>query len=212
VEAPKATQATQGSADTPAQPSESAAEPAPQPDPEPAVIKLTGKGTRVSKKFTLTEGLAVFSMTHRGHSNFIVDLRSTDGSVDENLVNEIGNFKGSWPLFLDSAATYLLKVDADGPWTFTITQPRPTNVPTVTSFSGKGKTATQLFYLESGMKTVTLKHSGKSNFIVDVYGAANENLVNEIGNFDGSTVLDVSDSGGAIFSVEADGKWSISIE
>lgn len=181
------------------------------PEPEPAAIKVTGKGTRVSKKFTVTDGLAVFTMSHKGRSNFIVHLRSADGSVDEGLVNEIGNFKGSWPLFLD-AGEYLLKVDADGPWNFTITQPRPTSVDTVTSFKGKGKAATQVFFIEQGMRTVTLTHSGKSNFIVHIEGAASEGLVNEIGKFNGSTILDVPESGGAILSVEADGKWTIKIE
>ncbi|MDP2182042.1 MAG: hypothetical protein Q8K99_05660 [Actinomycetota bacterium] len=199
------------SSDEPVQVEEEPVETTPEPEPEPDPIKLTGKGTKVTKKFALADGLAVFSMSHKGSSNFIVHLRSVDGEVDEGLVNEIGKFNGSWPIFL-GAGDYLLEVEADGPWAFTITQPRPASVDVMTQFKGKGKTATDIFYLDAGMKTVVLKHTGESNFIVHVHGVADEGLVNEIGKFDGSVILDVPESGGAIFSVEADGDWSIKIE
>src|SRR5512135_309927 len=97
---------------------------------------------------------------------------------------------------IQNAGTYILDIQADGKWTVTIQQPRPTTAPSTTSFSGKGQTATQLFSLQSGLKIIKMTHDGTSNFIVhilDSNGNEVDYLVNEIGKFDGSKAEGIQD-------------------
>lgn len=85
-------------------------------------ITLSGTGQEATQSFHLNGGLTRFNMTYNGGHNFIIHLMNTvDGSTQEYLVNEIGNFNGS-RAFNVPAGDYILDVQASGPWKVIITQ------------------------------------------------------------------------------------------
>lgn len=183
--------------------------------PEP--ISLSGTSQQATDPFELESGLAILNMTHQGDANFIVDLLDKNGASVSPMgaANEIGPFEGSIAL-QTSAGEHLLDVQANGPWTIDIEQPRPSNAPETRSFSGNSKTATSLFELSGGLKKFDMTHQGDANFIVDLLdenGASVSmmGLVNEIGPFDGSKALSVPDDGIYLLQVEANGPWTIEI-
>ncbi|MCK4388487.1 MAG: hypothetical protein KAW00_06905 [Dehalococcoidia bacterium] len=101
--------------------------------------------------------------------------------------------------------------------TFVVVEP----VPAIITLQGTGATATETFALEKGLSIFHMTHDGASNFIIWLYdrdGYSIDLLVNEIGPFDGSTVVGVT---GQIFDaapgihyidVEADGNWEVTLE
>jgi hypothetical protein len=188
---------------------------APTPIPTIAPISLSGVGQQASHKFQLQQGLAIFKLTHNGSANFIVQLLDSNGKTIDYVVNEIGSFDGSKAEGIQNAGTYILDIQADGNWTVTIQQPRPTTAPSTTSFRGKGQVATQLFRMRSGLKTIKMTHDGTANFIVQILdnnGNAVDYIVNEIGKFNGSKAEGIQNDGIYLFDIQADGNWTISIQ
>ncbi len=201
--------------------------PEPQPEPAeeepppraPSPIDLSGAGAAATETFELEPGLAIFRMTHQGSANFIVDLLDENGArvAPMGLANVIGPFEGSQAVAVPSAGQHLLNVQADGPWTFRIEQPRPTDAPATTSFSGNSKTATDLFQLSGGLHTFQMTHQGDANFIVDLLDENGASvtlmgLVNEIGPFDGSQAVTVPEDGIYLLQVEANGPWTVQVD
>lgn len=155
----------------------------------------------------------MFQLTHNGRSHFGVWLKDSKGQDVELLANEIGSFNGSKAVGV-STGEYILDVSADGNWTVNITQPRQSSASDTRSFSGTGQAATSLFHLGDGLVKFKLTHSGESHFGVwlkDKNGEDVELLANEIGTFDGSKAVGVSDDQ-YILDVSADGPWAITIE
>lgn len=180
----------------------------------PKPIKLSGSSKQATKKFTLEEGLSIFEVKHSGSANFIVELLDNNGDTVELVANEIGSFNGSNAVGIQVKGKHLLNVEADGSWSITIKQPRPTSAKATSKFSGSSKKATGFFELGSGLKIFEMKHSGSANFIVellDIDGNTVELLANEIGNFSGSQAVSVSE-GVYLLDVDADGSWSISMK
>src|SRR6476469_11135271 len=94
-------------------------------EPETAAFKpisLKGKGKKVAK-FTIPEGVgAIADFTHKGRSNFIVDTVDANGDTLDNLVNAIGNYKGT--VLFDVGADeheVAFAIEADGDRTATPT-------------------------------------------------------------------------------------------
>jgi hypothetical protein len=180
----------------------------------PAAQTITGRGKTASKAFTVTEGMTLFRLQHRGQANFIVDLLTSSGQDVDNLVNEIGNFTGATANGLD-AGRYLFRVEADGPWTIRIEQPRPASgrgLPA--TVSGRGQSVAGPFQGVGEGVRFALRHRGQANFIVDVLdadGRDQDNLANEIGTFQGSTVNNVPD-GVFWLNIQADGQWTIALQ
>lgn len=193
-------------------------EPKPAPPPEPEPITLSGAGQQATEPFNLESGLTVVKMTHDGQANFIVDMLDEAGQpvAPMGVVNVIGPFEGS-TAFPVSAGQHLLDIQADGNWNITVEQPRPTDAPATTNFSGSSSQATELFQLSGGLHTFRMTHQGKENFIVDLLDAdgnpvAPMGLVNEIGPFDGSKATPVPDDGIYLLVVMADGPWTIDVQ
>lgn len=185
-------------------------------EPEPEAIVLSGIGPQATESFRPQDGLAVARMDHQGESNFIVYLLGESGEeIGPSMVNEIGVFEGS-SAFASTSGTYLLNVDADGPWTITLEQPRPQDAPATREFSGTGATATAQFTLPRGLARFQMTHEGESNFIVYLLNSeGNEvdvSLVNEIGPFNGSQAVRVPEAGTYLLDVDADGPWTIRVE
>lgn len=191
--------------------------PKPEPEPEPEPIALSGEASQATDFFELEEGLAVFDFSHQGQINFIATLLDEQGTeVGYALGNEIGTVESSSALRIQQAGRYVLDVDADGPWSATVTQSRPADAPERTSFSGDNNAATPLFFTDGGLKRVTATHQGQANFIVNMLDAEGREtayaMVNEIGSGEFSTTVTVPQDGLYLFTVEAEGPWTINIE
>ena len=194
-----------------------AAEPEPEPEPEPDPIDLSGNASQATDFFELEEGLAVFDFSHQGSANFIASLLDEQGTeVGYAIANEIGTIDSSSALRIPQAGRYVLDVDADGPWSSTVTQPRPAEAPEETSFSGDNNAATPLFSTPGGLKRVTATHQGQGNFIISMLDSEGREtafaMINEIGSGEFSTTVTVPQDGLYLFTVEAEGPWTINIE
>lgn len=191
----------------PTEPPTTAAPGAPRPQ------TISGRGKTATKPFRVTDGMAIFRFQHRGSSNFIVGLLTNRGEEIDNLVNEIGTTNGATARPLE-AARYLFNVEADGPWSIRIEQPRPGSgrgLPTTAK--GRGHSVAGPFQATGAGVRFELRHRGESNFIVDVLdvdGQSIGNLSNEIGSFEGSMVGDVPE-GVFWLNVQADGSWSVAM-
>ncbi|MCK5261717.1 MAG: PKD domain-containing protein [Thermoplasmatales archaeon] len=192
-------------------------------------ITLSGSGDDVTSSFNLKEGIAIFHMTHNGGRNFIIWLYNADtGEKEELLVNEIGSYSGSGIVGVTtgwsgaSPGRYLLDVTADGSWQVDIEQPNPSSATSLPqTFTGRGADVPSPFMLESGKGAVKFKmhHDGSRNFIIWLYhisGDREELLVNEISNYDGSTLVSVGGWTGAspgihYIDIEADGNWRVEV-
>ncbi|HEX6630638.1 MAG TPA: hypothetical protein VF048_06085, partial [Gemmatimonadaceae bacterium] len=76
-----------------------------------------GTGQQATALFPLPEGLAVFELTHRGESQFVVQLLDAEGNRVGELARATGPFEGSKALRIERGGRYLLDVTASGPWT-----------------------------------------------------------------------------------------------
>jgi hypothetical protein len=179
--------------------------------PQPQTI--SGRGKTATKPFRVADGMTVFRFQHRGQSNFIVGLLTSRGEEIDNLVNEIGTINGSTARAIE-AGRYLFNIEADGPWSIRIEQPRlgsGRGLPTTAR--GRGHTVAGPFQAAGAGVRFGLRHRGESNFIVDVLDGDGQdigNLSNEIGTFEGSTVGEVPE-GVFWLNVQADGSWTITM-
>ncbi len=189
-------------------------EPKPAPPSAPEPISLSGTGQQVTEPFDLESGLVVFDMTHqKGQGNFALELLDESGEMVDLPANVIGPFDGSSALGVKES-TYVLDVTADGSWSVTVKQPRPTDAPETRSFQGQSAAATEPFTLSGGLTRFEMSHSGEENFAVTVLDA-DGNMValpaNDIGNFEGSAAEQLP-GGIYVLDVEADGPWTIEIQ
>lgn len=87
------------------------------------------------------------------------------------------------------------------------------NAPIV--LSGTGQQASSKFHLDRGLKIFKMEFTGSGNFaifLLDSNGNKLELLVNEIGNFNGSKAVQITDSGDYLLDITADGSWKVTIE
>jgi hypothetical protein len=165
------------------------------PSPAPAAtfleFTLKGKGKKIAR-FVKPPTAAIAVITHAGKHNIIVDTIDTGGEEIDNLVNEIGKYKGT-VLFdeEDGDMSVAFKIDADGAWTIVV---KPVTAARVwdpsTTLKGAGDDVVHVQPASSGLVTLDLVFKGKHNFIVHAYSPDGvENLANEIGNFSGQVLL-----------------------
>lgn len=159
----------------------------------------------------------MIEMAHQGQTNFVVTLLDEQGrEVSCALANDIGTVEVSNAVHIAKAGRYILDVMADGPWQMTIRQPRPADPPEVSSFSGEGSAATELFSMSSGLKRVNFTHHGEANFIVSLLDEEGREvefaLANEIGNVQTSSTATILDDGIYLFQVQADGPWTLDVK
>jgi hypothetical protein len=157
-------------------------------------------------------------MSYQGERLFSARLL---GEPDEKesgvkLVSTIGSFDGSHAM-KTTAGEHLLNVRASGPWTITIEQPRPNNAPKTSHYTNTGKTATDFFELDKGLKRFDITHEGNRLFkvrLLDKTGAQvpRGRRVSEIGPYEGSTAIQVPKDDIYLLQIEADGFWSVKVE
>ena len=166
--------------------------------------KFSGKGDDVQNlPNDATSGIIV--ATHKGGSNFVIELIDDENSLVDLAVNEIGNYTGTTAFGLSSfmGEPKKLQIKADGAWTIRVV---PFDDAPPLPKSGKGDGVFK--YESSKASTWTINHKGKSNFSVSEYADSviMGLLVNEIGNYSGKVP---ASAGPAIIVVTADGTWTI---
>ncbi len=188
------------------------AEPAaPEPTPEPEPIALSGVGQQATEAFELKPGLVVAALGHQGQGYFSVTLLDGNGQMADLFGNGVGPFDGS-AAYGAVGGTYLLDVQADGPWTVTIRQPRPADAPETRAFQGQSAAASDPFSLPQGLSRFDMLHQGQGYFsatLLDSDGNMVDLLGNGTGNFQGSTAVSVPQDGIYVLDVQADGPWTI---
>ncbi len=174
---------------------------------EPEMIVFQGIGQNTTETFTLEKGISIFQMYHYGNSNFTIWLcNAGTGKRVDLLVNEVGIYIGSKfvgvtgePMQV-SPGEYLLEVAADGEWQVTIEQPRAFQASELPqTLIGAGDFVLPPFTLEQGTVKFEFSYDGNSNFAVwlcDNDGNLVNQLVNEIGAFEGSKTVEVTGAPG----------------
>lgn len=184
--------------------------------PKLTVTKLQGRGRQATKKFDLQAGLFIVRIKHEGNSNFIVRLLDASGREDQTIFNEVGRFHGTRGFELRRGSQCLIDVEADGAWQIEIVQPRPeTADPAPQVYQGAGYTVTPFVSLDEGLKIFKLRHAGDGRFaafLCNDQGRQIEQIVNVLGEFDGSKPYRVQEPGIYFLNVVADGKWEIEVE
>jgi hypothetical protein len=80
--------------------------------------KLHGKGSQVYRVLSVGTTEWTTKATHRGSSNFIVEMVGYgEASGSTLLFNEIGRYSGETIAETPDIATMLVAIEADGPWT-----------------------------------------------------------------------------------------------
>ncbi len=181
-----------------------------------APIEFSGHGDKVINNVNIPFGSYYAELTHNGDRNFISKLYYGEKSYDYfRLSNEIGTCSLQVALYDNGNAAVnngMIEVKADGDWTIKI---KPVTGTTTTNVKGNGEIVTGLFTAKSSRTSVNLSHTGKSNFIAKVikYNGTKrydyESLSNEIGNYSGQTVVELTPGAQYYFYVRADGNWSI---
>ncbi len=181
---------------------------------KPAAV-IRGVGARVvALRLPATRPLVV-SGTHRGSSNFIVDLVPRNGR-STLLFNEIGRFSGQTAVGDAVAGRYRIRVQADGAWVLRFAQPRPSRRARriIGTFTGRGSRVVQARAARDLQPVVTARHTGRSNFIVELISYRDPSfptlVFNEIGRYKGQTLIDELEKGSYLLHIEADGAWRLS--
>lgn len=181
----------------------------PPPDP----LYFEGSGDTATEFFTTEQRLLKVELRHDGSSNFIVWLKNSAGEKEKLFANEIGTYDGN-RYFGVTPGDYLLDIQADGQWNITLRQPRPQDPdPAPVTFSGDRDNATAFFETGQRLLEVEMSHAGSSNFIVWLYDADGNqvmNFANVIGDYQGSRYFN-PDPGVYVLDVVADGAWTIDI-
>jgi len=146
-------------------------------------VEVTGKGQMVSKKFTLQAGLVTYHATHSGSSSFIVYiLDDTTGAEVTSIVNEIGKVDATKAVQLKKGGTYAVQVQADGDWTMTSEQPRPTDAPEgPQAYSGNGTSLSPFFQSDGGLLVIGGTYQGDGRVAIrlrDANGVVVEQVAN----------------------------------
>lgn len=197
----------------------------------------------VTDSFGLEPGLAIVQMSHQGEGDFIVHLLSArqeeaaatlepvEFSGDQSsgndkgaafvLAHETGPVNISKGFNIPARGEHMFDVEADGPWTIKIEQPRPSSAPKTTNFSGYLDSVTPFFQLSNGLKRVTMTNPLETDLEVSLLdqdgNTVGPALVDETDPAerdplaDISTMVNVPEDGIYLFDVRAKGLWTIDV-
>ena len=172
-------------------------------------IVFTGSGDTVINNLNIPNGIYKVVLENKGQHNFIVVAYKSDGDRLSSLANEIGDYKGS-AILTENIDGGVLEIKSKGKWKVSFEQ-----IPKggTSNISGSGDWVSPWFTLESGALVVTMTNKGKHNFIVIVYdedGRRYSSLVNEIGDYEGSTVFNKGVAGmHYCIEVTSSGQWTV---
>mgnify|MGYP000610362418 CR=1 FL=1 len=190
------------------------ATPPPTPAPDGESYSFDGSGGDVTDTFETTGGLVTFDLEHTGDSNFAVWLVSDDGDQEELLANIVGEYDGTYAMYLQ-AGEYQLDIDADGDWTADIEQPRYSaaeleSLPA--DASGEDSDYMGPYQFEDATE-ITIE--AENDAAVSVWLARHDGqlvdlLANDIGPYEETTLI--TDSGTGLIFIQTDGgEWQIEI-
>jgi hypothetical protein len=170
--------------------------------------RFNGRGDSRTPPFDLVGGMTIFRSTHQGTELFVLRLFDSKGQQIRVLANQTGKYDGSIGVGAPAGA-FTIEITADGPWSITVEQPRPTSgeaLPAATEQRGQQVVGA---FAGGGDVRFTFTHDGQSIFTVTLFdneGNATAILVSETGAYDNSVVA----SAPPIFYlvVDADGSWS----
>lgn len=194
-------------------------EPTPTPEsvPDPIEGQFEGSGDSTVSVDVELMGPTAFAMEHRGSSNFAVEVYDGDGEQVALLANEIGSWRGANLTDL-ALEEHTLDITADGEWWIGTTQQPQYLIDEVATgwpVEVEGSTDNYIGPIDfSEGRTLSLSATGDSNnvaMIRDSFGAVAEVAVNEIGPYEGSGVVSISDSVGWI-DVEMSGEYQLVLE
>lgn len=183
--------------------------------PVPAQATLMAAGTYRGEgddviRLPLTSTPSIVKATHQGESNFIVWALSTSGKQVDLVANGIGDYKGTMAFNVNGTNKIRsLSVTADGAWTLQVLPITKARYWAINA-KGAGSDVLRLTSPSKGMRRLTIRHSGESNFIVwalDNRGHVRGLLANKVGDYRGRVVLP---AGTRYATITADGTWSIS--
>ncbi|CAN5877502.1 hypothetical protein BH23ACT12_BH23ACT12_11730 [soil metagenome] len=168
-----------------------------------------------SKKLTFKAGggLSIFTLTHEGRQNFVVQYGSGEGQ--QLLVNEIGNFSGSKAVGLPMG-DYTLDIATRGRWTAKIDQSVPTEAPLPPKkLEGTGAEASEFFSLKAGPARFRLTYNGTGLFAPQLINSADGSVItllaNELSDFRGEKTVEIFADGIYLVDVAAGGTWTIEV-
>lgn len=191
------------------------ATPVPTPVPTASPITLSGTGSSSTNTFPLENGISIFTTKYDGSDKFVVALIDQNGNTVDTVADLIGSYDGSRAVAIVSDGDYALSIQATGPWSVIITQPRPSEANAVPlSLSGTGPMASQFFYLNSGIATFSGSHTGLNTFsiqLLDQNGKLIQSVVDEIGPYRGSQSIGISQPGIYLLNIDADSEWHLDI-
>jgi hypothetical protein len=188
-------------------------------------VRATLIGKDNSRTVDLQPGLLIVRGRHAGPDSFFLDLTlpypgvSTTEDYDTNIsvFNETGAFNGARAVRVERAGTYVLDLQSSGTYELEFEQPSSTTTPgeSLRQFSGHGTQVTPIVAMPAGRVRVHLTHDGTAPFRVtlfDLHGTkVAGQLVDESGDFDGTVTIEIVLSAPHIFSIEADGDWTMSL-
>jgi hypothetical protein len=191
----------------------SVAGPTPVPEP-PAIRPLPGRGVEVDGHGTtqtdeitpqydggLNVGIDVVTLSHDGHSTFIVT--AVQGGQSENLTSAIGPYSGQRPLVVEGPVAF--QVTADGNWTLQL-QPLPSGA--TPPFSGKGD-AVSAYFTPPTPTTWSVSHDGQTQFVVYAHCVGGSILVEDAAGAVQESKPVTFARGPCFWEVRADGTWSL---
>lgn len=195
-----------------------------KPEPLPGLkpIEFSGQGNSVSPKFTLEEGVAIYTVTHDGFALpdlFVVELLDDAGErvwsstpIPDTLMDDvsiIGVHHKKYSIEIKPGDYSLNVIDeAKGKWTVLIDQPRPTNAkaPPFKLTGKSGDSVSPFFMLDEGTTNISIdcaKFIGVKLFSTD--GKMRELFL------DAKSYTVEVNAGMHILQIQADGDWTISI-
>jgi hypothetical protein len=187
----------------------------PTPVPEPPSIRdlpgrgvaVEGRGTTQSDDITpdysggLSIGIDLVTLTHDGHSSFIVT--AVQGDQSEVVTSAIGIYRGQRPLVVEGPVSF--QVTADGAWSIKV-QPIATGAKP--AFSGTGD-AVSAYFTPPGPATWDIAHDGQTNFFVYAHCVGGSIVVEDkVGAFKDSAQIEFP-RGPCFWEVRADGAWTM---
>ncbi len=172
------------------------------PVPTSSPIVIRGTGHTAIGAITLPAPISVAHFTHDGRSSFVVE--SFVGGQGDLLINTVGAYKGSRPLFEGSPVK--LDIQADGAWTVTITP--MTCCAASGEFAGSGDAVSNQFN-PPGRQAWDFSNSGQGSYVVYAHCVGGDQIVlNRVGSVQGSMVVQFG-RGPCYWEVLSDGSWSI---
>jgi hypothetical protein len=155
-----------------------------------------------------------FAASDTGARRLRCSLPSRSGDTARLVVRQQVSFAGSggfWAGLIGPRVTVngtTRRRSSPGPVS---AQPPPPSFSGGVTLRGTGQRVLPLRLNMNGPAVFTANHRGTSNFVIEVKGPVEDLLVNEIGNYQGQTLLKGATSGSYRVAVTADGPWTIKV-